>query len=489
MAGIKKNFLYSSAYQLLTIITPIITTPYLSRTIGAEGNGTFSFTQSVVNYFVLFAILGVSSYGVRAVAECGDDRAKRSDVFWNAFAMTCATGSVVVAAYIAYVALFGQHYLLLYLIWGMWVVGSVLDVSWLFFGVQTFSIPTTGNFVTKVCSVAMILVLVRSPQDVWGYVLATAGTNLANSIIPWFFVRRYVDPVRPTWRRMFSHLKPTLVLFVPVIAISVYSILDKVMLGLFTTVEQVGYFDYADKISRIPLSFITALGVAVLPRMSQIMGAGHDEEGKRLIGTTMWFMLACAFALCFGIVGVAPAFCPSFFGQGFDACVPLMSVLAFVIPTICVTNVIGNQYLLPCHRDRDYTVSVSVGAGVNVVANLVMIPLWGATGAAVASVLSEVAVMIVQGWYVRCDLDLAGYVRDCLPFALAGLAMALVLRAVDAGIRGAVGNWGALGVEFVIGAAIYLTFAVLWSTRHQRARVFSVFPQLNRFVKPRPNGR
>lgn len=479
MAGIKKNFLYSSAYQLLTIITPIITTPYLSRTIGAEGNGTFSFTQSVVNYFVLFAILGMSSYGVRAVAECGNDRARRSDVFWNAFAMTCVTGSVVIAAYVAYVVLFGQQYLLLYLIWGMWVVGSVLDVSWLFFGVQTFSVPTTGNFVTKICSVVMILILVRSPQDVWGYVLATAGANLANSLIPWFFLRRFVDVVRPTWSHMISHLIPTFVLFVPVIAISVYSILDKVMLGFFTTVEQVGYFDYADKISRIPLSFITALGAAVLPRMSQIMGAGRDEEGKRLIGTTMWFMLACAFALCFGIVGVAPAFCPAFFGEGFDACVPLMSMLAFVIPTICVTNVIGNQYLLPCHRDRDYTVSVSVGACVNVVANLVMIPLWGAMGAAIASVLSEVTVMAVQSWYVRHDLSLWEYACDCLPFAIAGLAMAMVLRVVDAGIRADVGNWPALGIEFVIGAALYLVFALLWSAHHQRERLLLVFPRLS----------
>ncbi|MCI1998807.1 MAG: flippase [Olsenella sp.] len=489
MAGIKKNFLFSSAYQLLTIITPIITTPYLSRVIGAEGNGAFSFTQSVTNYFVLFAILGMSSYGVRAVAECGDDRARRSDVFWNAFSMTCLTGTIVVLAYVGYVALFGQEYLLLYLIWGLWVVGSVLDVSWLFFGCQTFSIPTTGNFITKLCSVVLILVLVKSPGDVWAYVLAISGANFANSVIPWFFLRRFVDPVRPRWSHMLSHLKPTLVLFVPVIAISIYGVLDKIMLGVLTSVEQVGYFDYAEKISKMPLSLITALGAAVLPRMAQIIGAGRIEEGKRLVGTTMWSMLACAFALSFGIVGVAPSFCPAFFGDGFDACVPLMSVLAFVIPTICVTNVIGNQYMLPCHRDREYTISVSIGAAVNVVANLITIPLWGAMGAALSSVLSEVAVMVAQVWCVRGDLDLASYARDCLPFALAGVLMAVVLRILDAAIRPAVGDWPALGIEFVVGAATYLALALIWSVRHERGRLLAIFPRLGRYLQADGAGR
>jgi O-antigen/teichoic acid export membrane protein len=482
MASIKKNFLLSSAYQLLTVITPIITTPYLSRVIGAEGNGTFSFTQSVTNYFVLFAVLGMSSYGVRAVAECGEDRARRSDVFWNAFSMTCVTGAAVIFAYILYVAFFGQEYLLLYVIWGLWVIGSVIDVSWLFFGVQTFSVPTAGNFITKLASVIFILVAVRDAGDVWAYVLAIAGANFLNSVIPWFFVKRYVDPVRPTWRHMVSHLKPTLILFIPVIAISIYAVLDKIMLGVLTSVEQVGYFDYSEKISKMPLSVITALGSAVLPRMSQIISEGHVEHGKRLVSTTMWFMLVCAFALSFGIVGVAPSFCPAFFGEGYDACIPLMSVLAFVIPAICVTNVIGNQYMLPCHRDHQYTISVSVGAVVNVVSNLLTIPLWGAMGAAISSVLSEIAVMIVQGWYVRHDLDLMGYAKAAAPFLVMGLLMACLLRVVDAAIYGYMSRLAALGIEFVIGAIVYLVMALLWSMRHEQEKLVSIFPKVKKLI-------
>lgn len=485
MASVKKNFLLSSAYQVFSVLVPIITTPYLSRVIGADGNGIFSFTQSVVNYFVLFAILGMSSYGVRAIAECGADRPKRSDVFWNAFFLICMTGFLVILAYIVYIIIWGRKFFLLYCIWGMWLLGSVLDVSWLFFGMQTFSVPTAGNFITRIVSVIGILVFVRSSSDVWAYVLAMAGSNLLNSIIPWLFVRRYVDFIRPKWSHMVVHLKPLLVLFVPVIAISIYSMLDKIMLGILTNTKEVGFFDYAQKISQLPLSIITALGSAVLPRMSQIMSQGHRRQGKKLVSITMWFMLACAFALSFGIVGIAPAFSPAFFGKGFDAVVPLMSVLAFVIPTICVTNVIGNQYMLPCHKDHQYTISVCAGAAVNVVANLISIPLFGAMGAAVSSVASELAVMLVQGWYVRHELDLRSYAKEASPFLIVGIFMAVALRALNATILSSLNVFMAVVVEFLIGVVLYLVPVTVWVLHHDKDKVIYLFPKAARLIQSR----
>lgn len=489
MASVKKNFLFSSAYQLLLIITPIVTTPFLSRVIGAEGNGIFSYTQSVANYFVLFAVLGMSSYGVRTIAECGEDRERRSRVFWNAFAMNLTTGLAVVAAYVLFVLVFGGDYSLYYIIWGLWLLGSVFDVSWLFFGMQDFRMPTLRNFITKLASVAVILLFVRGPGDVWIYVLAIAGAYFANSLLIWPFVGRCVDWVRPTWSEMLGHLKPNLLLFVPVIAVSFYTLLDRIMLGSLTSVLEVGYFDYAEKISKMPLAVITALGSAVLPRMTEIVASGDMGYGKHLISTTMWFMLACAFALCFGVVGVAPVFCPVFFGEGFDACVSLMCVIAFVIPVICVTNVIGNQFLLPCHRDVEYTVSLVIGAALNVVVNLVLIPQMGAMGAAIATVSSEAAVLVVQFWQVRNDLDLGKYVLRAVPFALIGIAMAILLRVLGAVLSPMMLGLAVLGVQFVAGAVFYLLFALLWSITHERIQLIELFPRLACFPNQKTNTR
>ena len=483
MAGIRKNFIYSSAYQILLVLTPIVTTPYLSRVIGAEGDGIFTYTQSIVNYFVLFAVLGMEKYGVRTIAECGDDRAKRSDVFWNAFAMNCMVGAVVLVAYVAFIVLFGGRDTLLWVLWGMWIMGAVGDVSWLMFGMQEFRVPTIRNFVTRLASVVFIFVFVRDAGDIWAYVTAIAGAFLVNSILIWPFVRRYVDWVRPTWPKIVSHLMPNLALFVPVIASSLYVLLDKVMLGAMAGMDQTGLYDYAEKIAKMPLAVITALGAVVLPKMSEVIAEGRIEEGKQLVRSTMWFMLACAMALMFGIIGIAPEFVPVFFGAGFEPCVMLMSVLSIVIPLICATNVIGVQYLLPNHRDRDFTLSVTMGAVVNLAINAFAIPAMGAMGAAIATVAAEIAVLVYQVVVVRSELDLGANLRGLVPFVVIGVAMVVVMRLVAQLLGGMGPTVVGVLVEFCCAAAVYLVGSFAWCelTRNEDfARVLPRFALWNR---------
>ena len=249
MAGVRKNFIYNSAYQILLVLTPIVTTPYLSRVIGPDGNGLFTYTQSIVNYFVLFAVLGMANYGVRTIAECGDDRARRSDAFWNMFAMNCLVGLAVLAVYVAFVLVFGMDEALLWALWSMWIIGSVGDVSWLMFGMQDFKVPTIRNFITRLASVIFIFVFVRDSGDIWAYVTAISGAFLVNTVLIWPFVGNYVDWVRPSWDKVIAHLKPNLALFIPVIASSLYVLLDKVMLGAMAGMEQTGLYDYAEKIA------------------------------------------------------------------------------------------------------------------------------------------------------------------------------------------------------------------------------------------------
>lgn len=480
-SSIKKNFAFNSAYQILNIIVPLITTPYLSRTIGSVGNGLFTYTQSIANYFVLFANLGITNYGVRAIAECGDDRARRSNVFWNCMAMNLVTGGTVIAFYFLYCLTLGTQNLPLSLIWAEWVVGSVIDVTWLLNGCQEFGIPMVRNFCTRIAGMAFIFLFVHTQADTWAYVFAIATPYLLNSLLVWPFVHRYVDFVRPTWSQMVRHLKPNLMLFVPVIAISLYTLLDKIMLGSMADMNQTGLYDYSEKISKMPMAVITALGAVVLPKMSEVMAAGKVEEGRRLVHTTMWFMEACALALTCGIIAVAPEFVPVFFGPGYGECVWLMSVLSLIIPLICATNVIGVQYLVPTHRDRGFTLSVLVGAAVNIVINLAFIPNYGAKATAVATVAAEVTVLAVQSFLVSGELDLVACAQDAFPFLVMGLCMVALARAL-AGVLGSVGLSTAMTliVEAVVSGLFYLATALLWSRQTRNPYFERLFPKLAR---------
>lgn len=477
--SIKKNFAFNSAYQILNIIVPLITTPYLSRTIGATGNGLFTYTQSIANYFVLFAQLGITNYGVREIASCGDDRARRSKVFWNLFAMNLVSGLAVTAVYFVYCFTLGAGNLLLSLIWSLWVVGSVIDVTWLLNGCEEFKVPMVRNFCTRLAGMALIFLLVHTERDTWAYVFAIAAPFLVNALLVWPFTSRYVDFVRPTWHEMVPYFMPNLLLFVPVIATSLYTLLDKVMLGAMAGMDQAGLYDYAEKISKMPMAIITALGAVVLPRMTEVISSGRKDEARDLVGTTMWFMEACAMALTFGIIGVAPEFVPLFFGAGYEECVPLMCIISVVIPLICATNVIGVQYLMPSHRDRAFTASVLIGAGVNVVINALTLSRWGAMAAAFATVAAEVAVLVAQAWFVRGELGLRRSALEAIPFLLIGATMSVLIRAIGtgAGILG-LSLFVCLILEFVAGATFYLLASLVYSRATRNAYFKRLFPRV-----------
>lgn len=481
MASVKKNFLYSSAYQLLVAVAPLVTTPYLSRVIGTEGNGIFTYTQSITNYFVLVAVMGMSNYGVRTIAEHANDREGRSRVFWEAFGMQALVGLVVLAAYVCYALVWGREYLELFALWGMWVLGSVLDVTWLLWGMQEFRIPTIRNFCTRLVSIALIFVLVRQPGDVWGYVAAISSAYLANALLVWPQVRRYVDWVRPTAKGMASHLVPNLTLFVPVIATSLYLIMDKVMLGSMAGMDQTGLYDYAEKVSKMPMSVITALGAVVLPKMTTVIAEGRTEEARSLVRTTMWFMEACALALSMGIAAVAPEFSPVFFGQGYEGSVVLLRILCVIVPLICATNVMGVQWLLPTRHDRQFTASVATGAAVNIVVNLFAIPAAGAMGASIATVAAEVSVLAFQAWVVRKDLPLGAFARGIVPFVGIGLAMYAVIRLFAHGMGTHAATLGGLMAEVALGAVVYLVLSYVWCWVTKSAELKRILPRLARW--------
>lgn len=463
MSSVKKNFLYQATYQLLLILTPLITTPFLSRVLGASQVGVYSYTYSITNYFVMFIVLGISSYGVREIAACGSDRKKRTEAFWGMFSCQLLASVIVVGVYVVYALHDPQGGFVLACVWGMWVLSAVLDISWLFFGVEEFKIPTIRSIVTKIASLVIIFVFIRTPDDLWIYCAAIAGSYLVNQVLLWPFLRRYVDLSRPSFAGIRRHMLPNLRLFIPVIAISFYVTLDKVMLGAMTDMTQTGFFEYSEKLSRMPMAIITAMGTVMLPRMTAELHAGNRDRALELLQRSIWAMLAMAFALMFGIMAIAPEFAPVFLGEQFASCWALMCVLALIVPIVSLSNVLGRQYLLPTDRDRLFTISVCVGAVVNICCNLVLIPQLAAMGAAISTVLAEIAVLVTQVFMTRKELPLLRYLKNAMPFVAFGLVMFLVVRGVASAFDML---WGlsvqGLILEIVVGVFVFAGLASAW---------------------------
>ena len=461
MSGVKKNFLYNVSYQLLNIMLPLVTTPYLSRVLGPELVGTYSYTYSITNYFVLFATCGMSTYGVRAIARTMGNREERTKVFWSAFYSQLVLGVVVFAIYIAYVAVIHEGGIVLSAVWGMYAFSALIDVSWLLFGCSDFRVPTIRSAFVRIIQFLAVFVFVRDQNGLLAYISINSLGFLANQLLIWPFVHDYVDRYHPSWSEIKLHFIPNIRLFVPVIAVSLYTTLDKIMLGSMTNMTQTGYFEYAEKISRLPLTAITALGTVMLPTMSERIATGRRLEAIRLIKKSAWVMLAIAFAFAFGIIAVGDIFVPVYLGESFIDAIPLVLLLSAIIPIVSVTNIIGKQFMLPSLMDNQYTVSLLFGAGVNVVVNLLLIPHMQGLGAAIGTVAAESSVLVAQVIFVRRDLQVSAFARIVLPFFFIGLFMLVALRGITPHITAIFGySVATLGVDVLIGAGIYMLLLI-----------------------------
>jgi len=457
-SSVKVNFIYSTIYQLLLIITPLITSPYVSRTLGSEGLGIFSYTYSVANCFALVGMLGVTNYGNRTIAAVQRDKAKRSNVFWNIFTLQALITVFVIFVYIIYVyILCPEEYKFVSAIQIMTVLCSLCDINWYFFGVEKFKLTVTRNIIIKILNVVLIFVLVHDANDVALYTAIIVGSLLLSNLAVWPFLKKEVDFAKPEIKEVFSHLNQTLVLFIPVIAITLYKRMDKVMLGMLSSMSQTGFYENTEKIINIPNSLIAALGTVMLPRMSYLYAKGEKKSASRYIVNSMEFVCFMASALMFGIAGIATEFAPWFFGSEFSSVGMLIMTIAPTIFFVSWANVIRTQYLIPLHNDKIYIVSVWLGASVNLILNAVLIPKCGALGAVVGTVLAEGTVAIYQTLRVAKELPIGIYIKNGLYYLLAGFVMFIIVRIV--GSQGE-GGLKTLVLEVIFGVVTYAVLCI-----------------------------
>ena len=399
MTSIKKNISYQVFYQLLKILLPLITSPYISRVLGANGVGIYSYTFSIVSYFVLFAKLGIQMYGNRTIAMVRDDQQKLNQTFSDLLAVHLAVSTIALFAYGGYIFIERPTYRAIAAIQSLYVVAEILEIDWLYFGLEQFKITVTRNAVIKLLTLISIFCFVKSVDDVWKYCAIMAIGSALSGIIVWAFLPRYVHIVRPVWKDARKHILPLISFFIPSVAVSIYKVMDKIMLGALSDTVQVGYYENSEKILAVALGFITAVGSVMLPRMSNLASKGDSNQSDRLISSSMHIMMIAIIAMTGGFIGVASVFSPLYWGEEFRVCDILIIGLAFSMPFTAFANVLRTQYLIPRHRDKVFQTSVIIGAGVNLIANFLLIPYLNAMGAVIGTILAEGSVCIVQAVY------------------------------------------------------------------------------------------
>lgn len=425
-----KNYLYNVFYQVFVLLVPLITMPYIARVLGPTGVGINSFTNSNTQYFILIGSIGVSLYGNRQIAYHRDNREEASQIFWEVFLMRMITILVALAAFFVFLGI-EKSYHQAYLMQAILIVAAAFDISWFFMGFENFKVTVLRNIIVKLISLACIFIFVRGKGDLTLYVAVLSISQLIGNITLFPYLKRYIN--LPNWRelKIWRHFKPSLVLFVPQIATQVYLILNKTMVGKMVSVEAAGFYDNSDKIVKMVLAIVTATGTVMLPRVANTFAKGDHEQVKKYLYQSFDFVSAVSIPMMFGIAAIAPKFATMFFGKAFSSVGPLMMIESLVILLIAWSNVLGVQYLLPTGHNKEFTMSVTVGAVVNIILNVPMILLLGTKGAMISTVLSEVSVTAYQFYVVKDDLNLHEMMSEVWKYILSGLVMFCVILTLN----------------------------------------------------------
>lgn len=438
-----KNYLYNLSYQILTIILPIITVPYVTRIFTSEALGNYIFYNSIVSYFSLFAMLGIGVYGTKQIAAASDV----SSTFWNIYAIQLIASILAIAVYLIVAFSIPQMSGVIPLIVGITLFANMMDISWLFSGKEDFKKITIRNIVVRLIGVISIFTFVKSSDDLYLYVFLIVIFDFLGQFVMWVPAKKFIK--RPSFNAKVikKNLHPIVLLFLPQVAISLYVVLDRTLLGLLGSYSDVGIYEQGQKLISILLKVVSSLGVVMLPRVANLLSERRDKEAQNMVKFSFILYNLIIFPMIFGLIAVNEVFVKLFLGQNFQDVKYVLYVIVFNIMFVGWTNILGYQVLVVRNKNKEFMLSTTIPAFVSVAVNIAVIPFFGYIGASITSVVVEILVFVIQWYYSRniinknllFNKDLAKII--CSSLVMFGAVMLCKM---------------ALGLDGIIGLIIYL---------------------------------
>ena len=456
----KKNAAYNVAYRLFSVLLPLVTAPYLSRTVGTYGVGLYSKAWSISYIFCLIGMLGLNDYGVRTIAQARDDREELDRTFSGIWQMQLLVAGVTLLFWLGYVFLFAGEEKVLALHLTMMSVSCLCSFDWCLMGLDMFKPIALRNTFVKLAAAVCVFIFVKDQESLWVYGFVWSLSTLLGNLSCAAVLKGNVSYHRVPMRESLKHMAPCAVLFISVMAVNIYRTMDKVMVSAIAGVDQNGLYENAEKIIYCLSGFILAIGTVMMPKISNWQKKGETEKIARNIDRSMDLMICMVSAMAFGVASVADRFAPLFYGEDFRYSGTLMAPLGFTLITIGFANVIRTQVVLPQKRDSIFVKSVCCGAAVNLIANALLIPSMKSMGAVVGTLLAETTVPVVQFILLRKELPYRTYISYVGIYAVIGGIMLACVRLAGRLVPGE--DWLSLGIMTFTGIAVYGVLCLIW---------------------------
>ncbi len=452
--SIKKNITYGTLYQILTMIIPLLTTPYASRILGAEGIGIYSYTYSIEVYFSMFAALGTVSYGTREIARNRIDRHDCSKIFWEIEILTVIT-TIVCLAFWGVLIVFNPEHRIYYILMTGYLIATMLDISWLYTGLEQLKYSVIQNMIFKVLSVIAIFTFVRNSNDVDKYIAIMSMSALLGNFSMWIYLPKFIDKIPIRQLKIFPHFKETVIYFIPTIATSFYMVLDKTLIGIINKDNsENGYYEQATKIINMAKALtFSALNSVLGSRISFLFKEGKYEEIKQRIGTSINYIMFMGIGLSVGLSCVSHDFVPLFFGPGYGKVVYLLQMLSPIIIIVGISNCLGTQYYTPAGLRKKSAKYIIIGSSVNLILNLILIPQYKSYGATMATIIAESVITVL---YIKNNngmLTFRNLFSVCWKKCISAIIMAAVILFLHKNIDNIIVS---LLLQIVCGCVVYI---------------------------------
>ena len=399
--SIKKNFAYKSVLTLSTYLINFITFPYVARVLGVERIGLVNFVDNTVNYFLLFATMGVGLLGVREIAAVKEDKKRRDQVYSSVLALNLLFTLVSLGIYLLCVVTIPKlcQYDELFYIGTAKILFTVFLVEWFFTGVGNFRCVTLISILIKVLYIISVFLFVRDTSDYRLYFILTVGVVVLNALINQLYIREFV---RVRWNniQLFKYLKQNVTLGIYTLMTSMYLTFNVMYLGLVSNNTEVGYYTTAFKLYSVVLGFFTAFTNVMLPRMSSLLANGEKDRFQELVNRSFSVMSTCCIPLILCSMIMAPQIVYILSGPGYEGAILPMRIIMPAAFAVGVAQVLAIQVLMPMKKDKVLLVASIIGAVVSLLINLLVVPYIESVGSAVVLLCSEAVVTGAYLWYV-----------------------------------------------------------------------------------------
>ena len=434
--------------------------PYITRVIGADGVGTNAVTGSFVQYFVLIGSLGFSIYGNREIAKFQNDVKQRSKIFYEIVIVRLITIIISYTFFLIFLY-FQKQNITIYLFQSVAIISAGIDISWYFMGMEKFRRTIGRNFLVQILSLISIFVFVKDSGDLIVYIAIIGLSTLIGNLSLWVYIPHELIKISVKKIQLWKHMKPSFTFFLPNIAVQVYVVLNKQMIGSMDSVSHAGWFDMSDKIVKISLSLVLALGTVMLPRMSSIYAEKKFDEAKALLIKSFNLVSSLALPLTFGLMSISLKFSPYFLGKDFSGVGVLIMMESTIIIFIAWSNVLGMQYWFPLNKMRYYTQAVTLGALGNILLNLFLIPFYGVYGAMVATIITEIFVTVFQLIAIRKSFRFSVLMKGQWKYLLSSLVLFFVVFTLNQRMTMNIKN---LFIQISVGIIIYVWGNIILKT-------------------------